>query len=198
MIQRRKQPVATRAALLDAAGRSFSLHGYHATGTAPLALAAGLTKGALFHHFSDKPSLAAAWITERLAPAVEADWISPLNEGRSPDDLRALVKRRLAIPEPLGPTATLGALGAEISGSVPQPAAALEAIFTAWREAVAALLQRGKDAALVHPSVTPQAESAFFVSLVCGLAVAASTPDLRRGALTAFDAYVETLRAPGA
>jgi AcrR family transcriptional regulator len=197
MQPRRKQPAATRAALLDAAGDAFSRLGYHATGTGPLATAAGLTKGALFHHFPDKPTLAAAWIAERLAPAIEAEWVIPLNDGRSPGDLRTLCQRRLAVPDPASPSTTLTALSAEISDSVPQPATALQEILTAWRQATADLLRRGKDAGLVHPSVDPPAESALIVSLVCGLSVAATTPDLRRGALSALGAYFDTLNAPG-
>lgn len=195
MKPRRKQPAATRSALLDAAAATFPVHGYHATGTALLAAASNLTKGALFHHFPDKPTLAAAWIAERLAAAIHDDWISPLDDVRSPVELRELCQRRLATHAGLAHATVLTNLIAEVSTRVPVPAAALDQILASWRNAVAAALQRGKDAGLTHPSVLPDAEAAFLVSLICGLAVAATTQELRRGALRAMDAYFETLRA---
>jgi len=197
MKPRHKQPAATRAALLDAASAAFSRHGYHATGTAPLVAAAGLTKGALFHHYPDKPSIATAWVAERLTPAIEQDWIHPLSLLNSPANLRQLCRTQLATPDPLSPLTTLTALTAELANSEPAPAAALENLFASLRNAIADLLQRGKSSSLVHPSVDPQAEATLLLALISGLTVTATTPDLRRGALNAMDAYFETLKAPG-
>jgi AcrR family transcriptional regulator len=51
------QGQATRAALLDAARRLFGQRGYAATSTEDVVAAAGVTKGALYHHFGGKPDL---------------------------------------------------------------------------------------------------------------------------------------------
>jgi AcrR family transcriptional regulator len=48
---------ATRAALVDAGTRLFAEHGYAATGREEIAAAAGVTRGALYHHFDGKPAL---------------------------------------------------------------------------------------------------------------------------------------------
>jgi AcrR family transcriptional regulator len=48
---------ATRAALVDAGRRLFAERGYAATGREDIAAAAGVTRGALYHHFDGKPAL---------------------------------------------------------------------------------------------------------------------------------------------
>lgn len=48
---------ATRAALLDAGRRLFSTKGYSHAGREEIVAAAGVTRGALQHHFGDKQSL---------------------------------------------------------------------------------------------------------------------------------------------
>jgi AcrR family transcriptional regulator len=51
---------ATRAALLGAAERLFVRDGYDRTSTQAILLAAGLSRGALYHHFDSKEDLFAA------------------------------------------------------------------------------------------------------------------------------------------
>jgi AcrR family transcriptional regulator len=55
--KRLAQGEATRAALLAAAKELFGDQGYAATSTEEIVARAGVTKGALYHHFSDKESL---------------------------------------------------------------------------------------------------------------------------------------------
>jgi AcrR family transcriptional regulator len=47
-------PVQTRRALIDAAVRLFGERGFHGTSVQELVEAAGLTKGAFYHHFGSK------------------------------------------------------------------------------------------------------------------------------------------------
>lgn len=55
--KRIEQGNSTRESLLDAARELFGSQGYGATSTEEIVERAGVTKGALYHHFSDKESL---------------------------------------------------------------------------------------------------------------------------------------------
>jgi AcrR family transcriptional regulator len=51
------QAEATRLALIKAARALFTARGYHDVGIREFAAVAGVTRGALYHHFGDKESL---------------------------------------------------------------------------------------------------------------------------------------------
>ncbi|WP_104662388.1 TetR/AcrR family transcriptional regulator [Ensifer adhaerens] len=67
----RERSDTTRAAILDAARGLFVSRGYADTSTPDIVSAAGLTRGALYHHFEDKKALFRA-VAEREAGAVAA------------------------------------------------------------------------------------------------------------------------------
>ncbi|HEX2038099.1 MAG TPA: TetR/AcrR family transcriptional regulator [Acidimicrobiales bacterium] len=59
-----ERSAATRAALLRAARRLFTEKGFFATGREEIAQAAGVTRGALYHHFAGKEELFRAVLEE--------------------------------------------------------------------------------------------------------------------------------------
>lgn len=61
----------TRAAILAAALKLFSQHGYEATGVAEICAAANVSKGAFYHHFPTKQSVFLALLD---------DWLEELDE----------------------------------------------------------------------------------------------------------------------
>lgn len=77
---------ATRSALIAAARPLFAQHGYAGVGTEEIARAAGVTRGALYHHFDGKRELFEAVyerieieLAERIASgALQANATSPL------------------------------------------------------------------------------------------------------------------------
>jgi len=81
---------ATRQALMAAGRRLFADQGFQATGTPQIVAEAGLTRGALYHHFEDKAALFAAIVEAeqaavaahiKAASAVEGDLVDQLIAG---------------------------------------------------------------------------------------------------------------------
>ncbi|PBC10480.1 TetR/AcrR family transcriptional regulator [Mesorhizobium sp. WSM3859] len=74
----RDRTEATRADLIRAARKLFTEKSYAETGTPEIVAEAGVTRGALYHHFADKQALFAAVVEqEAAAVAVEIDEASP-------------------------------------------------------------------------------------------------------------------------
>jgi len=76
----KSRSAATREALVSAARTLFAARGYADVGTEEIVRTAGLTRGALYHHFADKEALFAAAFEEvevetnvRILQAVESD-----------------------------------------------------------------------------------------------------------------------------
>jgi AcrR family transcriptional regulator len=67
----RRRREATRAALVGAARELFATKGYADTGTPEIVARAGVTRGALYHHFADKLELFRAVVENEAAAVAE-------------------------------------------------------------------------------------------------------------------------------
>ncbi len=92
MKRTKEEALVTRQNLLSAALKVFSNKGYSATRLEDIALEAGVTRGAIYHHFGGKEQLFKELVTERSIGVNQlAEQI--VNEGGSP----ATVLRRLLV-----------------------------------------------------------------------------------------------------
>ncbi|MCU0779652.1 MAG: TetR/AcrR family transcriptional regulator [Akkermansiaceae bacterium] len=195
---RRKQPEETRQSILAAAGEVFGRCGYAGGALADIVTAAGLTKGALFHHFPDKRSLALAWIGERLATEIAGLWLEPLAQMSSLDELKRHCQMRIGGLSGRDATLTLVALAAELGVAGDETlAGALDKLFADWQTAVAGVLERGREAGGVFRSVKPAVEAVLLVATLAGMAVTVgrSSESAKHQAATSLGDYLDTLRA---
>ncbi len=84
--RRKNDPAAMRARVLDAAFSLFQSQGYSATSVHEIAAAAGVTGGALHHHFPTKKALGLAVIREPVDRALEETWLKPVRSAQSARD----------------------------------------------------------------------------------------------------------------
>ena len=75
-----RQPEATRAALVAAARRLFAERGYAGVGTEEIVQVAGVTRGALYHHFTGKEDLMRAVLHDLSRELAEASATAALKE----------------------------------------------------------------------------------------------------------------------
>jgi TetR/AcrR family transcriptional regulator, transcriptional repressor for nem operon len=197
MPSRKKQPQQTRLAILNAAAAEFATHGYAGTGIGAIITRAELTKGALFHHFPDKRSLALAWISDILEPALEADWITPLQDISSLDSLRTFCRAKSIDSTAGDTTSCIVSLSTGSPSADPLLTDAVARLTAAWRAALAALIERGKSGGWIHPSIHPMSEATFLVSAFCGFQVVrhgADDDSVQRNCAASIEGYLETLR----
>ncbi|MDX8535224.1 TetR/AcrR family transcriptional regulator [Mesorhizobium sp. VK25A] len=138
--KRTNDPEGMRRRVLDVAEGAFQARGYHASSLGDLMAAAGITGGALHHHFPTKKALALAVIEERVAAAVRETWIEPVLAAPSArEGVRAVFEAVAAELEQQGYVrgCPLNNLAHELSLADDEFRSALARIFAGWRQAIA-------------------------------------------------------------
>ncbi|KRE27683.1 TetR family transcriptional regulator [Mycobacterium sp. Soil538] len=85
-----ERTAATRASLLAASRKLFSVNGFADVSTQSIVEAAGVTRGALYHQFADKTELFAA-VYEEIEAELVADIVTRLGDA-APSDQRQAMK----------------------------------------------------------------------------------------------------------
>lgn len=138
-----------RARVLDAAAASFQTQGYRGSSMQDIVISAGVSGGALHHHFPTKRDLAHAVITERVSSELKQTWISAVQA--APTAAEGIVKVFEDVADALDDRGAvsgcpLGNLSLELSLGDDVLRAAIEDEYKAWRSAIAACLKRDADA----------------------------------------------------
>jgi AcrR family transcriptional regulator len=146
---RTNDPAGLRARVLDAAAESFQARGYRGTSMQDIVTSAGVTGGALHHHFPTKRDLAHAVISERVSDEVGQTWIAAVEA--APTAAEGIVRVFDTVAEALDGRGSvsgcpLGNLSLELSLSDEVLREAIEDEYRTWRSAIAACLRRDAEA----------------------------------------------------
>lgn len=147
--RRRNDPAGVRARILDSAFSLFQTQGYSATSVHEIAAAAGVTGGALHHHFPTKKALGLAVITDRVASALEEVWLDPVRSAPTARDgilqvLESLADELDAQGSVRG--CPVNNLTLELAFADPDYRVELRRLFDLWRSTIAERLGENRDA----------------------------------------------------
>jgi AcrR family transcriptional regulator len=174
--KRTNDPVGMRNRVLDVAARAFQAVGYNATSTHDIVRAAGVTSGALHHHFRTKKALGLAVIDERVTAEIADTWIATVRDAPSARDGILQVFR--AVTETLDECGAvsgcpLGNLALELSLADADLRAALVAGYRDWRVAIADRIRRDQETGIAAYAADPEAFASMVVAMFSGAMVIA-------------------------
>ena len=195
----RRTPDATRQKLLERAFEEIHRNGFRAASLDSILEDAGVTKGALYHHFGNKAELGYAVVEEVVRPWMEERW-RPVLEANNPIDAAIrLIRERLDART--GMALSLGCpfnnLCQEMSPVDEGFRKRLNAILDEWREATSEALRRGQGNGTVNTAINVRAAVTFIISSIegCfGMAKASQSREFLEDGFRGLVQYLEHLR----
>ncbi len=196
-----RNPELTRKSLLEAAFQEIYESGFQAASLDKILSKAGVTKGALYHHFGSKQELGYAVVDELIRERILDRWVRPVEQAANPiDSLLAGPHRKGPFPsfsQRLG--CPLNNLAQEMSPLDEGFRKRVESVFHAWRDGIAKALRRGQERGQVRSDVDPIESADFFLAALEGtvsLAKNAQDEKLFHSCKAGLTRYLESLRAP--
>jgi AcrR family transcriptional regulator len=142
--KRTNNPQGTRGKILDAAADLFQMRGYHDTAMQDVRDAAGVTSGALHHHFPSKKALGLAVVKDRVADALRSAWLEPIEQAPSVAEGISVSMGEIAASldsQGFVRGCPVNNLAVELAFADLDFRRALQSIFDEWQEAIAAKLR---------------------------------------------------------
>jgi TetR/AcrR family transcriptional regulator, transcriptional repressor for nem operon len=199
--RRRREPDVTREKLLQAAFDEIYRRGFQAASLDTILEQAGVTKGALYHHFPDKASLGYAVVDDLVKELLLERWLGVLErqEGDPVTALQRMLKERSRqlTPDEVELGCPLNNLAQEVSPLDERFRRRIAATFDAWTAGFAKALRQGQAAGSVRRDADAQKVAAFLVAAIegsFGLAKSAKSEALLRSNLEVLSTFLEGLR----
>jgi TetR/AcrR family transcriptional regulator, transcriptional repressor for nem operon len=188
----------TRERLLQAAFREIYESGFESADVTTVVNRAGVTKGALYHHFDGKKALCNAVISEVIGGITRDKWVRPLSEGANPiDTLIRIVQGTSLRPDDIRGGCPLNNLAQEMSGRDEIFRQSIAAVFQQWQDAIAAALRDGQARGLVQKQIDPNEAAVYLVAVYEGyISVAKAAHDRKnlQSGIRRILAFLESLR----
>jgi TetR/AcrR family transcriptional repressor of nem operon len=197
----KKAPDVTRRKILEAAFAEFYKNGFQGGSLNQIVETAGITKGALFHHFSGKQDLGYAVVDEIIAPILEQRWLGPLAASKDPiTDMKRLFRH--FVKEDVGSRhykqgCPLNNLAQEMSPLDDGFRKRIDGLYSTWRKSYADALAAGIAAGKVRKDVSPDKVASLIVASQMGIwgsGKSSQSDDLMLQACDALCSYLEDLR----
>ena len=198
---RLRDPARTRECLLRSASDEIYRSGFQSASLDSILAAAGVTKGALYHHFGSKEALGYAVVEEVIGPDVRSMWLRPLRRGEDP--INALIDIVEDIPvqlEDVRGGCQLNNLAQEMSPLDAGFRKRLAIIFDAWRDGVASVLKQGQTQGSVRRDLDPADAAGLLIAMVQGygsLAKNAQDPKVMKAGIGNIVDWLRSLRSKG-
>jgi AcrR family transcriptional regulator len=158
---------ATKRKLLDATFAEVFRHGYQAASLNTIVAAAGITKGALFHHFESKQALGYALVDDLLAPILNQRWLAPLADTDDPITALQDAFRRHIVDDTTTGNLVYGCpmnnLAQEMSPLDEGFRRRFDAMYDMWRRTIAEALSRGQRAGRVRRDIDVRSVASLVV-----------------------------------
>lgn len=168
-----RQPEATRLKILEAAVELFHAFTFTGTSVNQIVERAGITKGALFHHFKGKNELGYAVVDELLRQQFREEWVKPLQTSVDPvADIQAILdgfsEEMQEDPKAITRGCPINNLAQEMSAVDDTFRLKLKDIFQEWEQSLERAIRAGIDAGNVRSDVDPSALAVTLVALFEG------------------------------
>ena len=197
-----KAPEETRARILQVAMEEIHIHGFQGVSINKIVEKAGVTKGALFHHFKGKNELGYAVVDEIISKEIHEFWIKPMSNSVDPvKDLKKILfdakDEFMTNPEMLRKGCPLSNLAHEMSPLDAIFREKIEYQFSRWRGVIQKAFEAGKTAGTVKDNVDADVAAVFIVSALEGLiSTCKSSHDMELAAkvMQGLFAYLDSLK----
>ncbi len=185
---------ATRQHLLTAAVEVFGARGYHSATLDEIATRAGMTRGAVYHHFGGKAELYDVVLREEADAVLRPLMAGLMDDGPPLERLRGfLLSYGRALENDPRFRAILEVLLVGVAGAPPSARVRTAEGFRSWTATFRGLLQEAYRRGELRPGVSPTSATHAFVALATGLTtMALHSPDLlspSREAARLFDVF---------
>jgi TetR/AcrR family transcriptional regulator, transcriptional repressor for nem operon len=197
-----KNSETTRQAILQAAFAEFYRNGFQGGSLNNIVQEAGITKGALFHHFAGKQELGYAVVDEIIGPLLQERWLEPVADSSDPvADLKRAFRHFVKEDVRSGAYmqgCPLNNLAQEMSPLDEGFRKRIDRLYGTWRKRYAEALAEGIKAGKVRKDASPQKVASLVVASqmgIWGTGKSSQDRDLMVQAGEALCGYLDTLRA---
>ena len=183
---------------MQAAYQEMYRSGYRSADLDAILAAAGVTKGALYHHFENKEALGYAVVDEVITGSVHQKWVQPLRNAKNPIDvLVRIVQSESVKREDVRRGCPLLNLANEMSGIDEGFRRRTAKLFKDWHDAVAGALREGQKRGLVRNDINANETATFLIATYEGYVVLGKNsqdPRMMRSGQRRVTGHIQSLR----